>query len=131
MKNENAMKLKPGQKVIHQRYGVCIVKEVLITYNGELFGVVVRPANQNGRDLLAKDCGCDVPDMLEDRTRNLSIKKVPVKPGYKPIDHETAWGIPEEDMPPQEPKDHFAPADEDNFEKPKKGDFPGPGGHVS
>ena len=30
MKHEDAMKLKPKQKVIHRRYGVCIVKEVLL-----------------------------------------------------------------------------------------------------
>lgn len=36
-----------------------------------------------------------------------------VIPGYKPIDHETAWGISEEDMPGQEPKDHFAPIEEE------------------
>ena len=130
MKQEDAMKLEPKQKVIHRRYGVCIVKEVLVSY-GALFGVVITPANQNGRDLLKSDCGCDIPDVLEDRPRSLSIEKAPVEPGYKPIDHEMAWGISEEDMPPQEPKNHFAPSDEGDFEKPKKGDFPGPGGHVS
>lgn len=98
MKNEDALKLKPGQKVIHRRYGVCIVKDVIITEGlpcGELFGVVVRPDNQNGRDLLREDCGCDIPDMLEDLPRNLSIEKAPAEPGEKPIDHLTAWGTPE------------------------------------
>lgn len=112
MKHEDAEKLEPGQKVIHRRYGVCIVKEVLKTEGvpcGELFGVVVRPDNQNGRALLLQDCRCDVPDMLEDQARNLSIEK---GPGYKPIDNETAWGIPEEDMPQQETKNHFAPEEE-------------------
>ena len=112
MKFEDAMKLEPKQKVIHRRYGVCIVKEVLIT-GGELFGVVVRPDNQNGRDLLRSDCGCDIPDMLEDQTRNLSIEKAPAEPGENPIDHLTAWGTPEEDMPQTESKNHFAPADEE------------------
>ena len=114
MTNKDALKLKPGQKVIHRRYGVCIVKEVMTADgDGELFGVVVRPANQNGRDLLLQDCGCDVPDMLEDQTRNLSIEKAPAEPGEKPIDHLTAWGTSEEDMPQPEPKNHFAPADEE------------------
>lgn len=108
MKDEDAKKLKPGQKVIHRRYGVCIVKEVMMAQE-ELFGVVVRPDNQNGRDLLLRDCGCDIPDMLEDRVRNLSIEKDPVEPGEKPIDHEMVWGIPEEDMTKREPKNHFAP----------------------
>jgi len=111
MKDEDAKKLEPGQKVIHRRYGVCIVKEVLVT-RGVLFGVVVRPDNQNGRDLLRRDCGCDIPDMLEDFPRNLSIEKVPVEPGDKPIGHEMVWGIPEKDMPPQEPKNHFTPEGE-------------------
>lgn len=111
MKNEDAMELKPEQKVIHQRYGVCIVQQVLMSF-GELFGVVITPANQNGRDLLQQDCRCEVPDMLEDWPQNLSIEKDPAEPGYKPIDHETTWGISEKDMPPQEHKNHFAPEGE-------------------
>jgi hypothetical protein len=103
MKQEDAMKLKPKQKVIHRRYGVCFVKEVLVSY-GALFGVVITPANQNGRDLLRSDTGCDIPDVLEDRPRSLA----PTKPGEKPIDHEMVWGVPKEDMPQQEPKNHFA-----------------------
>ncbi|MFB0523946.1 MAG: hypothetical protein ACETVZ_00270 [Phycisphaerae bacterium] len=35
------------------------------------------------------------------------------KPGSEPLDLETVWGIPEEDLPEQEPKDHFAPEDEE------------------
>ena len=106
MKQEDAMKLKPKQKVIHRRYGVCIVKEVMVS-RGALFGVVITPANQNGRDLLRRDCECDVPDMLEGFPRNLSIEKVPAEPGEKPIDHLTAWGTSEEDMPQPEHKNHF------------------------
>jgi len=107
MKTEDALKLKPEQKVIHRRYGVCIVKEVMTACGGELFGVVVRPDNKNGRDLLRRDCECDVPDMLEDQTRNLSIEKAPPEPGEKPIDHLTAWGTSKEDMPQPEHKNHF------------------------
>lgn len=95
MKVEDALKLEPGQKVIHRRYGVCIVKDVMKAYGGELFGVVVRPDNQNGRDLLRSDCGCDIPDTLEDQPRSLSLEKAPAEPGEKPIDHLTAWGEPE------------------------------------
>jgi len=111
MKHQDAEKLKPEQKVIHRRYGVCIVQEVVVT-RGVLFGVVVRPDNQNGRDLLRRDCGCDIPNMLEDFPRNLAIEKPPKKAGEKPIDHEMVWGIPEEDMPSQETKNHFAPEGE-------------------
>ncbi len=114
MKVKDALKLKPGQKVIHRRYGVCIVKEVMTADgNGELFGVVIRPDNKNGRALLLRDCGCDVPDMLEDRTRNLSIEKAPAEPGEKSIDHLTAWGTSEKDLHESEPKDYFAPKDEE------------------
>ena len=113
MKVEDALKLENGQKVIHRRYGVCIVKEVMTACGGELFGVVVRPDNKNGRALLLRDCGCDVSDMLEDLTRNLSIEKAPAEPGKNPIDHLTAWGTSKEDMPQTEPKNHFAPADEE------------------
>lgn len=110
MKVEDVLKLKPGQKVIHRRYGVCIVKEVMAVYgNGELFGVVIRPDNKNGQALLLQDCGCNVPDLLEDQTRNISIEKAPAEPGEKPIDHLTAWGVSEEDMPEQKQKDYFAP----------------------
>lgn len=105
MKEKDAVKLEPGQMVIHRRYGVCIVKEVMIA-QGELFGVVVTPANKNGRELLMRDTGCDVPDLLEDRARNLSEEN---KPGEKSIDYLTAWGTPQEDMPRQESKNHFAP----------------------
>ena len=94
MKNKDALKLEPKQKVIHRRYGVCFVKEVIVS-RGALFGVVVTPANQNGQDLLKSDCRCDVPDVLEDQTRNLSI------------DHVTAWGSPEPKQSEQEKKDYF------------------------
>ena len=106
MKNEDAQKLEAGQKVIHRRYGVCIVKEVMMS-RGELFGVVIRPDNQNGRDLLRMDSECDVPDMLEDQTRNLSIEKAPAKPGENPINHLTAWGSPESEQPEQQKKRLF------------------------
>lgn len=107
MKVEDALKLENGQKVIHRRYGVCIVKEVMTGFGGELFGVVVRPDNKNGRALLLRDCGCDVPDVLEDQTRNISLEKAPAEPGEKPIDHLTAWGTSKEDMPQPGHKNHF------------------------
>jgi len=107
MKVEDALKLESGQKVIHRRYGVCIVKEVMTGYGGELFGVVIRPDNKNGRALLLRDSGLDA-DMLEDQTRNLSSEKAPPEPGEKPIDHLTAWGTSEEDMPQPEHKNHFS-----------------------
>ena len=107
MNHEDAMKLEPEQKVIHRRYGVCIVIDVMMA-QGELFGVVVRPDNQNGRELLRKDCECDVPDFLEDYPELISTENAPAKPGEKPIDLETAWGSTKKDLPLQERRNHFA-----------------------
>jgi len=115
MKIEDAEKLETGQKVIHNRYGECSVKEVIISMGdtfgsmGELFGVVITPITETGRELLRLDCGCDIPDYLEDSVRRISVEN----PGYKPIDQETAWGTSAEDLPEQEQKDYFAPKDEE------------------
>lgn len=111
MKLKDALKLESGQKIMHKRYGECIVKEVIIAdgSNGELFGVVITPITETGRFLLGVDSETDIPDFLEDSVRNLSNNI----PGYKPIDHETAWGESEEDLPKTEPKNHFAPHDEE------------------
>ena len=108
MKTKDALKLENGQKVMHKRYGECIVKEVMISF-GEIFGVVMTPATENGRMILRLDSGTDIPDYLEDSIRQISIEV----PGTKPIDLETAWGKSEGDLPNQEPKNHFAPKDEE------------------
>lgn len=70
MKTKDALKLEKGQKVIHNRYGECTVKEVMVA-QGELFGVVLTPTNKKGRNLLNLDCGSDIPDFLEDSVRNI------------------------------------------------------------
>ena len=36
-----------------------------------------------------------------------------IKLGSEPLDLETVWGVPEEDLPESEPKDHFAPKNEE------------------
>jgi len=119
MKHQDAKKLKIDQTVYHRRYGKCDVREVLISMDvpgpgtprfpaGELFGIVIRPVEQAGRDLLKQDCGSDIPEFLEDLPRNLSTEKPPIKRGEKPIDLETAWGDSEDDLPVQEDKNHFA-----------------------
>lgn len=74
MKNSDACKLKKGQEVMHNRYGKSIVKEVVMSF-GELFGVVITPTNENGRNLLAIDCGSDIPDFLEDSARFIQYSK--------------------------------------------------------
>lgn len=111
MKLQDAVKLEPGQKVMHNRYGECIVKEVIIAdgSNGELFGVVITPITETGKFLLGVDFETGIPDFFEGSVRNLSNNI----PGYKPIDHLTAWGESEEDLPKPESKNHFAPHDEE------------------
>ena len=41
----------------------------------------------------------------------ICIEAVPKDDDAEPLDLETAWGIPEKDLPEQEPKDHFAMKD--------------------
>lgn len=71
MKDDEAKNLKPGITVKHERYGLCEVREVL-RCGTDLFGVVVRPTTTAGKANLRGDCGCDVPDTLEDDARRLS-----------------------------------------------------------
>ena len=106
MKINDALKLESGQKVMHNRYGECIVKEVIRSM-GELFGVVITPVTENGRFSLGVDSETNIPDFLEGSVRNITLID-DVIPGSKPIDLETVWGTSEEDMPPQEPKNHVA-----------------------
>ena len=113
MKINDAMRLKSGQKVMHNSYGECIVKEVVRDEScGELFGVVITPATENGLGLLRMDTKTDIPDFLEDSVRRIALAE-DVIPGAKPIDLETAWGISEADMPEPDPKNHFAQKEEE------------------
>lgn len=109
MKLNEALKLENGQKVMHKRYGECIAKEVIMA-QGEFFGVVITPITEAGRFLLGVDSETDIPDYLEDSVRSLSVENIP---GTKPIDQKTAWGKSEKDLPESEPKDYFAPKDEE------------------
>lgn len=65
--------LQPGARIKHKRYGICELREVKYVF-GELFGVVVRPNNTEGKALLAADSGTDIPDMLEDSLRRLTLE---------------------------------------------------------
>ena len=71
MKKIDATKLQVGNAIIHKRYGLCTVREVMMC-GTELFGVVVRPDTDEGKRLLAYDSGTDIPDMLEDSARRLT-----------------------------------------------------------
>ena len=71
MKTKDAIELKPGDKVMHKRYGLCEVREVML--RGEsLFGVIVRPENDAGKRLLAANSGTNISDMFEDSVRCLT-----------------------------------------------------------
>lgn len=71
MKDNDALKLKKGQKISHNRYGKCTVKEVMMA-QGELFGIVITPNARIGKGLLKSDSKTDIPDFLEDYSRNIS-----------------------------------------------------------
>jgi len=73
VKTKDVIELKPGDKIMHKRYGLCEVREVML--RGEsLFGVIVRPENDAGKRLLAADSsGTNIPDMFEDSVRCLTL----------------------------------------------------------
>ena len=70
MKTCEAEKLTDGQSVWHKRYGKSIVKEVMMSF-GELFGVVITPTTEKGRNILSIDSGADIPDFLEGEAKYL------------------------------------------------------------
>jgi len=70
MKIKEAEKLKPGEEIIHNRYGVSRVKEVTFC-RGDLFGVVIHVETEEGRKLLSQDCGCLISDLMVDNPRSL------------------------------------------------------------
>ena len=72
MKKEELAKIKPGDDVKHKRYGLCLVEKVECPF-GNFFGMVVRPKTDEGKNLLAQDCGVpDIP-LMEGSLRSLSV----------------------------------------------------------
>lgn len=72
MKATGLKKLRVGGDIIHKRYGVCNVIDILYSL-GSFFGVVIRPKTRNGRELLRLDSGTDITDYMEDSLRRLKI----------------------------------------------------------
>ena len=72
MTDKEALKLEAGQEVRHKRYGKCFVKEVMMSF-GELFGVVIRPSTEKGRNLLMLDSKTDILNFLEDSAGLISV----------------------------------------------------------
>lgn len=68
MKSTEFWELLPDAKVLHKRYGVCTVKEIIPD-----FGVVVMPDTERGKFFLVVESGSngDTP-LLEDKCKNLS-----------------------------------------------------------
>ena len=71
MKTSEIKKLTSGNKVIHKRYGLCTIHDVIWSPPGELFGVVIQPDTPTGKKLLARHSGVDIPNVLEDSVRML------------------------------------------------------------
>lgn len=71
MKLAEIKTMKAGDDIQHKRYGRCNIVEISWC-SGGVFGVVVQPKTQAGKNLLASDCG--VPDIpvMEGSLRRLS-----------------------------------------------------------
>jgi hypothetical protein len=74
MKQVDVNKLKKGNKIIHSRYGLCSVVELIMTF-GNFFGITLVPETENGKIQLAADSGTTIPRFLEG-----SIKRIKPAP---------------------------------------------------
>ena len=70
--------LKVGNNIVHKRYGVSEIREILYS-KGSFFGMVISPKTDEGRKLLQCDTGTDIPDVLEDSLRLLNPEPCPFK----------------------------------------------------
>lgn len=67
MNQRKAESLAPGTIVLHKRYGLCRVGEVLFG-----FGPTIRPTTPTGLAALARDSRTNIQDYLCTDVRNLS-----------------------------------------------------------
>lgn len=70
MKTVELLKMHAHDKIIHKRYGECVIKEIMFSFE-DFFGVVIRPQTTKGLAILAIDSCTDIPDFLEDSVRQL------------------------------------------------------------
>lgn len=70
MKTKDILQLKTGAVIKHRRYGISTVEKV-IKAGGSLFGVVIAPNTNDGKDLLLSDSGGVFPRLLEDAPRQI------------------------------------------------------------
>jgi hypothetical protein len=82
MKLTEIKTMKPGDDIQHKRYGLCTINKIEWCFD-LFFGVIVQPKTDEGKKLLAVDCGVpDIP-LMEDSLRRLSIPQVEVKNGRR------------------------------------------------
>lgn len=78
MNKAQILALKPGDPVMHKRYGLSKVLEVA-TCGNDVFGVGITPDNEVGIQLLKSDSHSVVPNFMEDNMRYIK----PVVPKSK------------------------------------------------
>lgn len=75
-------KLKPGDEVIHKRYGPSKMLEIKCNYTlkGPLFfGMVIEPKTEEGKKLLFEDCGFQNIPYLEGQQSWIKLPEKKVK----------------------------------------------------
>ena len=70
MRTKDILKLKITDNINHKRYGKSKVKEIVFSMH-DLFGVVITPISNEGKNLLMLDSETNIPDFLEDSIRQL------------------------------------------------------------
>lgn len=75
MKMLDVKKLKEGCRVNHRHFGECVVKEVMMS-GDDLFGVVLKPDNENGKSRIRQITGGHNAPFLESSIRLLKLPQV-------------------------------------------------------
>lgn len=70
MKLQELKEMKPSSKINHKRYGACELSEVTFSRDS-FFGAIVKIKTEEGRALLAADCGSNIDTLMEDSLRQL------------------------------------------------------------
>ena len=74
MKRQELETLHPGDWLVHSRYGLCELREIIRPHGHPegIFGIVIRPKVPWGQTQLQEDSGSAIPDFCEDSLRRLS-----------------------------------------------------------
>ena len=75
MKRQELETLHPGAWLVHSRYGLCELREIIRSHGHPegIFGIVIRPKLPFGQAQLNEDSGSAVPDFCEDSLRRMSL----------------------------------------------------------